>query len=106
MDSIPKFYEYNEGEPFIHIDKLLNDENHQQLNILADCIMEHVPSHSEYREFNQNKKGYGGGNHVTFLGGFISLLFPQLIEHIKYVTGRINVIELVSSDTYSLVFKA
>ena len=68
------------GEPLINIKHALDEVDLLDLENLYNCVRSTMPNHIQDRPFNA--EGYGGGNNVTFIGGFIQLGLNELVDRL------------------------
>ena len=72
---------YVPGEPVINIKNALDVLDLLDLENLYQCIRITMPNHIHDRPFDS--LGYGGGNNVTYISGFLTTALTELSEHIK-----------------------
>ena len=82
-DIDPFFYSSN-SEPIVVYDNVIDNEDIKFIQILVYCIKEHSHDSFEDRAFDSN--GYGGGNNVTYMNGFMQIILPELVGHIRHIT--------------------
>lgn len=80
--SIDTMYSHRKGDSFVKLENAIDDIDIANLIEISECMKTVDPSRSVDRKFDQNKKGYGGGNDVIFLTGYISLIMPSFSEHL------------------------
>jgi hypothetical protein len=68
--------------PLVVFEDAFDEFDIQQILGLSTCIRELMPNHVEYQPFDQGKTGYGGGNNVTYLGGFFEDILADLTNRI------------------------
>jgi len=69
-------------EPLVVFEDALDEFDVEQIYALSKCVREIMPDHVEDRPFDQGMTGYGGGNNVTYLGGFFEVILPDLTNRI------------------------
>ena len=78
----PFFYSSN-AEPIVVYENVIDNEDIKFISILADCIKVEFAESFEDRAFDSN--GYGGGNNVTYMNGFMQKILPELTDHIRHI---------------------
>ena len=73
--------------PVVMFESVIDEIDAAHLLALADCVKQNVPTHVEYRNFDQNEAKYGGGNNVTYIGGFVNEIIPEFVHYITSVAG-------------------
>lgn len=73
---------YTHGDPVVHIEKAIDEEDISHIKALSYCIQEFDPGHFEYRPFDLGASAYGGGNNVTYTGGYFQIILPGLMSHL------------------------
>lgn len=76
---------YRTHDPLIDVKNSIDEDDIMQVSNLVRCVEICSESHVEDRHFNNS--GYGGGNNVTYVGGFIQNLMPEFIQHILTVAS-------------------
>lgn len=72
---------YNPGDPLINVKNVIDSEDVSDIELLCQCVRDFMPSHIQDRPFGAGG-GYGGSNNVTFIGGFIDRLLPDLKQRL------------------------
>ena len=73
----------NKGKPFINIKHAIDVDDIRNIIVLNSCIRRFKPDRTRDRSFSTATNAYGGGNNVTFVGGIIHDLMPDLMGHLK-----------------------
>lgn len=83
-------FNYTHSQRHIVAKNAIDKYDIQQIHALTNCIRVLAPSHFEYRPFDLGVEKYGGGNNVTYVGGYFQRIMPAFVNHI---------IEVVSTAT-------
>lgn len=76
------FLQHNEGDPVVVFTRAIDEVDMSHINVLSECVRKEVPHHAEDRHFGLEQTAYGGGNNVTYIGGYFQRILPELEQHI------------------------
>ena len=79
---------YTTKDPVVLLDSIIDDLDAKHLDILTACVQKFVPNHYEKRDFDRGVVGYGGGNNVTYVGGYVQAILPNLMNQILRVAAH------------------
>jgi len=71
---------------FVDLVNIVDDVDVEHLSVLSQCVKHHIPSNFKGRLFDEN--GYGGGNNVTFVGGYVQSIMSEFFQHLLDVAGE------------------
>lgn len=74
-------------DPLVQFDHAFDALDVQHLLAMTNCVRLMLPDHFEERPFDTGTSGYGGGNNVTYIGGFVEAILPELAHHILDVAA-------------------
>lgn len=74
-------------DPLVTFENAIDDIDLDHIASMVKCIRELQPQHFEERPFDLGTSGYGGGNNVTYVGGFVEAIMPEFTDHILNVAG-------------------
>ena len=97
---------HSSGDPVVVIKSLIDDVDINLIDFLTNHVEKKLPSQLVDRSFatqglnysfdgelviekddDGRALGYSGGNTVTFVGGFMERMLPELVEHILSAVG-------------------
>jgi len=95
MNKLPRFspravhtsYNHSAYAPVVQLENIVDEDDIGHLYVMTSCVRQVMPKHFEDRKFDQGVTGYGGGNNVTYIGGFVETLMPEFANHILGVAG-------------------
>lgn len=72
--------------PFVELFTILNEAEVWQLECLEKCVRK-VPNHFQDRRFGDGKPGSYGGNNVTYMGGALQEILPELEARFRFAAN-------------------
>ena len=78
----PTLLPHKAADPLVEFGNAVDDTDLEHLFGLVKCVREILPDHFEDRPFDLGKSKYGGGNNVTYIGGFFEQVLPELTSRI------------------------
>ena len=78
----PTLIPHKSVDPLIEFGNAIDDTDLEHLFGLVKCVREILPDHFEDRPFDLGASKYGGGNNVTYIGGFFEAVLPELTSRI------------------------
>ena len=85
--SSPTLRPHREIDPLVLFRHAIDETDLDHIMDLVSCVRRHQPDHVEDRPFNLGKSGYGGGNNVTYIGGFFEAILGDLTDHLLDVAS-------------------
>lgn len=69
---------YKNSHPYVRINSFIDDVDIKNIETLINCVKIHNPKHFEDRIHDRPNSG---GHNMTFVGGFVQIIMPEVFEH-------------------------